>query len=127
MTKEQILADLTRSRSAMARDCAALREELDMKARFNRVVRRNPLAWFGGAAALGWILAGPKTRTRTKTITKLAQPGEKPARPEEKIVARTGFVALLFGLARFLLPLLKPVISTYATKLLAEAAGKMAR
>lgn len=127
MTKEQILADLARSRSEMARDCSALRRELDMRAKFNHVVRRNPLAWFGGAAALGWMLAGPKTRTRTKTITKLAQPGGKPPKDGENVVARTGFVAVLFGLGRFLLPLLKPVISTYATKLLAEAAGKMAR
>lgn len=127
MTKEQILADLARSRSEMARDCSALRRELDLKAKFNRVVRRNPFAWFGGAAALGWMLAGPKTRTRTKTITKPALPGEKPAPPAENVVARTGFVAVLLGLARFLLPVLKPVLTTYATRLLADAAGKMAR
>ena len=127
MTKEQILAELARSRTAMARDSAALRQELDFQAKFNRVVRRNPLAWFGGAAALGWMLAGPKTRTRTRTLVQPAKPGEKPPRAEEKVVARTGFVALLMGLARFLFPLLRPVISTYATKILAEAAGKMAR
>jgi hypothetical protein len=127
MTKEQIVADLARTRSALSRDCAALRQELDMKAKFNRVVRRNPLAWFGGAAALGWMLAGPKTRTRTRTLVQPAKPGEKPATAPEKVVARSGFIAILLGAARFLLPLLKPVISSYATKILAETAGKMAR
>jgi hypothetical protein len=127
MTKEQIIADLARTRSAMARDSAALGRELDFKAKFNRVVRRNPMAWFGGAAALGWMLAGPKTRTRTRTLVKPVAPGEKPAKTEEKVVARTGFLGVLMGVARFLLLLLKPVISTYATKILAEAAGKMAR
>jgi hypothetical protein len=127
MTKEQLVAELARTRSAIARDSAALRQELDMKAKFNRVVRRNPLAWFGGAAALGWMLAGPKTRTRTRTLVQPAKTGEKRARSEEKTVARTGFLAVLLGVGRFLFPLLKPVISSYATKLLADAAGKMAR
>lgn len=127
MTKEQILADLAKSRAALSRDYSAVRQELDVTAKFNRVVRKNPLAWFGGAAALGWILAGPKTRTRTRTITKVAKAGETPAKPEEKTVARAGSFALLLGVARFLLPILKPVLSSYATRLLAEAAGKMAR
>jgi hypothetical protein len=126
MTREQLVAELARTRSALARDRAALAQELDLKAKFNRVVARHPLAWFGGAAAVGWILAGPKTRTRTRTIVQPAEPGSKPLR-KEKTAARTGFVAVLIGLGRFLLPVLKPVLSSYATKFLAEAVGKMAR
>lgn len=127
MTKEQLVAELARTRTALARDTAALRQELDVKAKFKGVVRRNPLAWFGGAAALGWMLAGPKTRTRTRIVTRPAKSGEKPLPPAEKVAARTGFVALILGLSRFLLPILKPLVSTYATRLLAEAVGKMSR
>ena len=109
----------------MARDSTALRAELDVPAKLNGVVRRRPLVWLGGAAALGWMLAGPKTRTRT--VTKYAKTGRKPARAEEKVVTRTGFVAVFFAMLRFLVPVLKPIASAYATRMVAEAAGKLAR
>lgn len=126
MTKEQIVADLARSRAAISRDHAGLRRELDFRSKFDRVVRRNPLAWFGGAAALGWILSGPKTRTRTRTVVRPAREGERP-RAEEKIAARTGFVALLLGVFRFLLPIIRPALMTYASKWIVDAAGRFGR
>jgi hypothetical protein len=125
MTKEQILAELTRNRATIARDYGALRTELDFKAKLNRLVRRKPLAWFGGATALGWLLAGPKTKKRT--VTKYVKATDRHlASPAKKTVVRGG-VPLLFGLFRLALPILKPTLSAYATKWLADFAGRAAK
>jgi hypothetical protein len=70
------------------------------------------------------MLAGPKTRTRT--IVKSARTGEKPRRIEPR-TARSGLLTRLFRLVRLLFPLLKPVISAYAGRTLADVAAKFVR
>jgi hypothetical protein len=121
MTKEEILSELTASRAAIVEGCAALRAELDFKAKLDNLVRRKPYAWLGGAAALGWVLAGPKTKTRV--VTKTIKPNG-PAVKIEKKKARAGLIAALFALVRFILPVLKPAVTTYAGRRLADMAIK---
>ena len=53
MTKDEMLSELTASRGAVLQGCAALRAELDLKAKLNNLVRKKPYAWLSGAAALG--------------------------------------------------------------------------
>lgn len=126
MTKEQILAELSESRAALARDGAALRAELDFAAKFNQRVRRKPMAWLGGAAALGWLLAGPKTKTRV--VTKFVKsPGKRAQCAEKSFAARRGPFALLMAAFRFAAPLVKPALSAYIGKRFTELAQKQAR
>ena len=123
MTKEEILAELTDSRGAILQRCAALRAELDLKAKLNNLVRKKPYAWLSGAAAIGWILAGPKSRTRV--VTKTIKPNGVPAATVDKKTKRAGLIALLFALVRFVLPVLRPAVMSYAGHRLADVVTKL--
>ena len=126
MTKEQIQAEVAQSRAAIARDYASVRREMDFQAKLNHLVRRKPMAWLGGAAALGWLLSGPKTKTRV--VTKFVKSDGKPVRHEEKKPAsRLGVLGVLITLVKFSLPLLKPVLTAYAGKRFADIAAKLAK
>ena len=124
MTKEEILSELATSRAAIVQGCSALRAELDFKAKFNGLVRRMPYAFLSGATALGWVLAGPKTKTRviTKTLTNGA-----PAVIVEKKRPRAGLIALLIALVRFAIPVIRPAALAYAGRRLADMARRLPR
>ena len=122
MTKEEILAELTASRMAIVQGCAALCAELDFKTKFNNLVRQKPYAWLSGAAALGWFLAGPKTKSRI--VTKTIQPNGVPIVKVEKKHARTGLIALLIALVRFAFPVIRPALTAYAGRRLADITTK---
>lgn len=126
MTKEQLLLDLTQSRFLLARDCAQIRQELDFRAKAGRLIRRKPWAWLGGAAALGWILAGPKTKTRV--VKKIVTASGKKVRTEKSgPVSRLGWLAGLLAVIKFASPLLKPALTAYAGKRFANLAADLVK
>jgi len=119
-TKNQILEELRRSRAAIARDAAAVADEVNLASKVKKSVRARPLAWLGGAAAIGWILAGPKTRVVTKSAK-----GKSSALPEKSRPA--GIWGFLLALFKILLPLARPALSAYAARRLGEMAEKVSR
>jgi hypothetical protein len=125
MTKDEILTELSNSRAGLTREWVALRREFDFKAKLNNIVRRKPYVWLSGAAALGWVLAGPKSKTRV--VTKVIQSDGKPVVIKEKGKRRAGLVALLLGLMRFALPFVRPTLTAYAGKFFADLATKLPR
>jgi len=127
MTKEEILIQLRVTRSAIAHDTAGLKRELDFKSKLEETVRKKPLAWFGGAAALGWWIAGPKTKKRV--VTKYVGDPANRATAQAKTKTKEGLGALGIAIAlfRFALPFIKPTLSSLATRKLAEMAEKMGR
>lgn len=127
MKKEEALAELRITRQSIARDTAALRAEFDVAAKLRASIRKRPFAWLGGSALLGWIVAGPKTRTRT--VTKyVSKPGKAQAANEAGAKVRSaGFLGLLIAAFRFALPMLKPALSAYAARRLAEMAERMVK
>ena len=125
MTKEEILAEVEASRAAIVEGSAALRAELDFKTKLNNLVRRKPYAWLSGAAALGWFLAGPKTKTRV--VTKTIKPNGMPAVKVEKRRARAGLIALLIALIRLAIPVIRPALTAYAGRRFADMATKLSK
>ena len=124
-SKQEILEELRRSRLAIARDTASIAEELDIVSKIKRSVRTRPLAWLGSAAALGYILAGPKTRKAPKTIS--TKKGSKSEKSEPVQIGRQGFFSILFNLAKFLFPLVRPALSAYAAQRLGELSSRFPR
>ncbi len=122
-SKEKILEELRRSRLAIARDVHAVAGEVNIAAKLKRSVRTRPLAWIGSAAALGYILAGPKTR-------RAAAKGKKGAAEVKPAAPRSGwavFFSSLLALFKLLLPVLRPALSAYAAQRLGEFAAKTTR
>jgi hypothetical protein len=124
-SKQEILEELRRSRVAIARDTASIAEELDIVSKIRRSVKTRPLAWLGSAAALGYILAGPKTRKTPKNIS--VKKGAKSEKSEPARTERQGFFSILFNLAKFLFPLLRPALSAYAAQRLSELSSRIPR
>lgn len=123
-SKAELLAAVARSRAAIRRDSSAVRTELDVAAKLQNSVRSRPLAWLGGAAAIGYLLAGPKTRT--KTVTKLVR--EKSGDPVRETKKKPrGFFGLLLSLLKLALPLVRPALSAYAAKRFGDFAQKLAK
>jgi len=121
-SKQEILEELRRSRLAITRDTSSIAEELNIVSKIKRSVRTRPLAWLGSAAALGYILAGPKTRKAPKTIST-----KKGTKSEPVYTGRQGFFSILFNLAKFLLPLFRPALSAYAAQRLGELSSRFPR
>lgn len=123
-SKAELLADVARSRAAIKRDTVAVRAELDLATKLQNSVRSRPFAWLGGAAAIGYFFAGPKTRT--KTVTKYIKGKSGEAVREKKSKPR-GFLAVLLSLIRLALPLVRPALSAYAAKRFGDFAQKLAK
>ena len=121
--KQKILEDLRRSRAAIARDAAAITEEINLASKIKRSVLSHPLAWLGSATALGYILAGPKTRIVTKLVK-----GQSADRVEK---SRSGLVpvlwSVLLALFKFGFPLARPALTAFAMRRLAELTLKFSR
>jgi hypothetical protein len=118
--KEKLLEELRLGREAVRRDASSIAAELDFAGKVRRSVLARPLAWLGGAAALGDILAGPKTRTVTKRIE--AGGAKAKSRPSPG-----GIIGIVMALLKILIPLARPALSAYAARRMGEIAERMNR
>ncbi|MFY8268252.1 MAG: hypothetical protein ACOVLK_02535 [Terrimicrobiaceae bacterium] len=123
--KQKFLEEIRSSRAAIARDASAIGEELNVVTKVRRSILARPLAWLGSAAALGYILSGPKTRTPKKTPP--LKSGARVEKPEPVRAGRAGFFSMLLALVKVLLPIVRPALSAYAAQRLGEVAARVGR
>ena len=73
---------------------------------------------------IGFLLAGPKTRT--KTVTKLVR--EKSGAPVRETKKNPhGFIDIFLSLLKFFFPLVRPALSAYAAKRFGDFAQRLAK
>ncbi len=116
----EILKEIEASRRAIGRDYASLRQDLNFKSRTQESIKTRPLAWLGGAAGLGWLLAGRKKKRLPKAST-----GKTAAAVENAPVKSLGILGVLLAAFRILLPILRPAATAYAAKKFADLAGRL--
>ena len=121
--KDQLLEELRRSRAAIARDAAAIAEEINLASKIKKSVLAHPLAWLSSATALGYILAGPKTRVVTKLIK--GKSSDRAEKPRPRIPPLLW--SLLLALFKFGFPLARPALTAFAMRQLAGLAMKFSR
>ena len=115
MDKARLLEQLALSRRAISTDLHRLNEELNYPKKVAESVRTQPVKWLGGALFSGYIFG--KLRPRRKPA-KPVKKGSAAAEPAKQF----GILAVLVGLARFLAPVLRPVLMSYAAKALSKYA-----
>lgn len=120
-TKEQLLAEIARSRDAILRDFQMVLHEASPAVRLERAVARKPWVWVFAAAVLGWTLAGPKTKTRV--IREKMVIGGKSRRRKDR--RPQGPLGMAISLLRVAIPVIKPALTAYAAKRVAEMAQKL--
>ncbi len=120
--KSRILAEIQASRLALTRDTQALADELNFLKKLELTVRKRPLAWLGGAALSGFVFSALRRRPAPKPNPKKSKETPPPSSP-----ARFTFWAFLLAVFKLLLPALRPLFTTYATKSIAGLAGSLGR
>ena len=121
--KAEILSGLVRSRTAIARDAAAVRERLDVPAQIKKSFKSRPFAWLGGVSLAGFLFAWRKSRSKAP-----AKPApEKSRGPEPAPQKLRGFWGIVLPLVKLAVPLFRPAVTAYAARKfgdLAERFGK---
>ena len=104
--KNALIRDLARSRSELSAHAHGASAHLNPGAKIHAGFVRHRFAWMGAAGLFGLVLS--KIGSRQKKIT-FSKRGEKQ-------VAKAGAAGLLLGVLKIAFDLLRPTLTTWATK-----------
>ncbi len=107
--KQALLAEISQSRAAVARDLRALKEELNVAAKLRASIRTHIPFWLGGATMAGFFFTRLFKRRK-----------QAPLPPHPKSLSWGGIKWL--SLLRMFLPLVKSAVAAYTTRKIYELA-----
>ena len=107
------MAELESARRRVTVNFRGLRRDLDLPTRAKRAFTRQPLAWIGGASFLG--LLATRFAFRKQKVAAVRKGGEPLVEKAEK-------AGLLLGILKLVFDLVRPALTTWATKFVTEYA-----
>ncbi len=111
--KGEIRAELAAARTQFTRNWVALKEDANIPKRFRESVRERKVFWISAATVIGFILSRLPARKKEVLVD---------AKSRKKIKNRKK-AGLLMTLMKLGFGVLKPTITAYATKKLADVAA----
>jgi hypothetical protein len=123
MISDALIREVEASRRAIRRDVTALHYQLDLPGRAMDAIGNHPLRWLGGSAAIGFVFAFLSRRSRPKKSSALPANAASTAVPEPSKALT--FLGILAGIVRVIVPLVRPALSAFAARRLAEMASKL--
>jgi hypothetical protein len=114
LRKEELRAELAAARREFTGSWTALKSDADVPRRVRESVRDRKAVWIGGAAVLGFVLSMMRGRRRKVLVD---------AKSRKKLETRQK-AGLLMVLVKLALGILKPTLTAYATKKLADFASE---
>ena len=107
------MAELDAARRRATVNFRALRRDLDFPTRAKKAFARQPLAWIGGASFMGLIVS--RFAFRKKKVVAVRK-GREP------LVEKAEKAGLLLGILKLIFDLVRPALTTWATKFVTEYA-----
>lgn len=114
--KLELRAELAAARSQFIGNWAAFKEDVNIPKRFRESVRERKLFWMSAATVIGFVLSRLPARKKEVLVD---------AKSRKKLKNRKK-AGLLMTLVKLGFGVLKPTITAYATKKLADAASAVA-
>ena len=111
--KSELRAELAAARSQFGRNWLAIKEDANIPMRFRKSVRERKVFWISAATVIGFVLSRLPARKKEVLVD---------AKSRKKIKHRKKS-GVLMTLAKLSLGFLKPMITAYATKKLADVAA----
>ncbi len=123
MIADSLIREVEASRRAITRDVTALQYQLDLPSRAMDAIGNHPLRWLGGSAAIGFVVAVLSRRSlRNKRNAPTLKAASGPATEPSKTLTLVGILA---GIVKVAMPLVRPALSAFAARRLAEMASKL--